>query len=530
MTQRFHRRLRIKGFLMAKTPLHVGGKGGNSESDQPLARNGKDEFYLPGTSLAGPMRSWMEKKYGHDSKLMRQLWGWQPTGGLLKSETGTASRLMVEDAPVMLEGEAFAEILDGIAIDRQWGSAATGFKYDCQILPRSSRVPLEILVELPLQPEDEKAIKLMMAQLCDALRNGEIRFGASVTRGMGRVELVDTWVMEEKWSSRSGIVAMLKATNGPANNQGIDLKEWVKSFPEPMQAAREDVTLVLHWRAVAPVMSKAGQDGMAVDMLPLVSSVGNGDVAMVIPGSSIKGVLRAHAERIVRTILDWPEVVGAGRDRYSKQLDLPLVRELFGSARDRDGNMGHRGAVAVEPVYSQSIPAEVWRQVVDALEPPSLMKALTNAKLRGAGIKPQIDLVFHVAVDRWTGGGADSMLYSTLEPCGMTWDPIRITLNPRGLEASYRDAAIFLLLLLLRDLAAGRLPIGFGANRGYGELAIDKAELSLGNGVSCVLAGETLGSLSTSLPKDRLETLSQSWQVWIRNCQREMQQQGAAHG
>lgn len=540
MTRRFHRRLRIEGSLEAQMPLHVGGKDDNPESDLPLARNGRDEFYLPGTSLAGPMRAWMEERYGPESDLMQQLWGWQPARGQSEQEAGAASRLLVEDAPVTLAEGASAEILDGIAIDRQWGGAAAGFKYDRQIMPRGSRVPLKILVELPSDTSDKKAIqeaaiKQALARLCYALTEGEIRFGAGVTRGMGKVTLVCARVTEEDWSSRTGILDVLKAAtstaNGPEESQGMDLEGWMRPLLEQTQATacQDRVSLVLRWRAVAPVMSKSGQDGMAVDMLPLVSSVENGKVALMIPGSSLKGALRAHAERIVRTVLDWPEVTDTGRDRHFKQLDVPLVRELFGSARDRNGGTGRRGALAVEPVHAQPVSVDGWRQVLDAQNSLALMTALENAGLRGTGANPQIDQAYHVAVDRWTGGAADSMLYSTLEPHGLTWDQIRITLEPRRLEACHRDAAIFLLLLLLRDLAAGRLPIGFGVNRGYGEIAIEKAELELGNGVSCTLGGEALGMMHARLPEDRLKTLTQSWQVWIRNCREERQRQGAAN-
>ena len=57
-------RLKIRGELIAETPLHVGGYGESFETDLALARNGNDEFYIPGTSLTGALRCWFENSFG----------------------------------------------------------------------------------------------------------------------------------------------------------------------------------------------------------------------------------------------------------------------------------------------------------------------------------------------------------------------------------------------------------------------------------------------------------------------------------
>src|SRR5262249_40476034 len=83
---------------------------------------------------------------------------------------------------------------------------------------------------------------------------------------------------------------------------------------------------------------------------------------------------------------------------------------------------------------------------------------------------------FHVAVDRWTGGAAEGFLYSVLEPNGIHWEPIRLTLDLTRLrkdgERNDRDPAVALLLLVLRELSAGCIPLGFGVNRGMGAIEI----------------------------------------------------------
>jgi CRISPR/Cas system CSM-associated protein Csm3 (group 7 of RAMP superfamily) len=92
MARAISARLRLQGTLVATTPLHVGGFGEDVDTDLPLARNGRGEWYVPGTSLAGPFRHWCERRFGNE--FVRRLWGFQ------EGEEGHASYVIVEDAAV----------------------------------------------------------------------------------------------------------------------------------------------------------------------------------------------------------------------------------------------------------------------------------------------------------------------------------------------------------------------------------------------------------------------------------------------
>ena len=52
----------VKGRLVAITPIHVGGAFGELVTDMPLARDGAGRCYIPGTSLAGPIRRWWSRR------------------------------------------------------------------------------------------------------------------------------------------------------------------------------------------------------------------------------------------------------------------------------------------------------------------------------------------------------------------------------------------------------------------------------------------------------------------------------------
>ena len=100
----------ITGTLLAQTPIHVGAAFGDLIADLPLARDGAGRHYLPGTSLAGPMRSWWIRQ-GYDAE---EYFGRTPERNEAAKE-GHASYIVVDDAPVVHAPPT--ELRDGVGID-----------------------------------------------------------------------------------------------------------------------------------------------------------------------------------------------------------------------------------------------------------------------------------------------------------------------------------------------------------------------------------------------------------------------------
>src|SRR5947209_19851754 len=97
-------RIHLRGTLVARTPLHVGGHGDDVDTDLPLARDGKGDLYVPGTSLAGALRQWCEQTFG--TAVVDAYWGFQ------KDDEGHASYIVVEDVPVHETAFVAVEIRD----------------------------------------------------------------------------------------------------------------------------------------------------------------------------------------------------------------------------------------------------------------------------------------------------------------------------------------------------------------------------------------------------------------------------------
>src|SRR5207237_10355566 len=110
--------------------------------------------------------------------------------------------------------------------------------------------------------------------------------------------------------------------------------------------------IVIGWEPDGPLMVKAGYDGIAADMLPLVSGL-TGGIAPVLPGSSIKGAFRTRAEQIVCTLLDIkPSDAKGERRKFLDDTVVPMVDELFGARGGIKPTAG--GSTKVRGQYSHN--------------------------------------------------------------------------------------------------------------------------------------------------------------------------------
>jgi CRISPR/Cas system CSM-associated protein Csm3 (group 7 of RAMP superfamily) len=501
-------RLRLCGTLVAQSPLHVGGLGEDVDTDLPLARDGAGQLYIPGTSLAGALRELAEQMFGESA--VDRLWGYQ------HEDRGHASYVLVEDAVIANGDAVIVEIHDHIGIDREYGAAAEHIKYDRAILPRGTRLPLCLTVEVAMSDGRNQALA-MLASLQQAMEAGAVRLGAAKTRGLGHVKLVDAQLTEQVFGTRQGILDSLTQANGAVVP------------PEEIEAARQDhplqkrprLTMRIDWKPVGPLMVKAGFDGVAADMLPLVNGW-DGKVSLVLPGSSIKGAFRFHAERIVRTVLgqqdpDWRRA--KGRQKFLDAVDVQLINELFGRRGEKVDPHHQRswlpglGALGVMDCYGkQHLTGDQWQAIQSAANDRALQRALNDAGLQFWS------QAYHVAIDRWLGSAAESMLYTVLEPHGTTWEPLNLELNLLRLPSELQLPALALLLLVMRDLANDRLPLGFATHRGMGTVCVENVDIR-GVDLPASLQGFTALTLQngriSDVPADLRRDLNSAWQLWI---------------
>ncbi|AFZ11527.1 protein of unknown function DUF324 [Crinalium epipsammum PCC 9333] len=501
MARKIDSRIKVTGTLIAQSPIHVGGINDNPEVDLTIAVNGQGHYYIPGTSLAGAFRNWMQMYTGSEH-FINGLWGFQEKKG---GNNGHASFILIEDA--IVQG-AVLEIRDGVGINRFSGTAAEQAKYDRAILTRGSKINLDITFEVTSKASaDWSKYQKLFFQLIDALQHGEIRLGAAKTRGLGKVKLLNAKVIEQDLLTHSGIIQALQ-------NQGNVLNLSQLTNQITISSANPILDIVINWTPQSPLMVKAEGDGIAVDILPLVSAV-DSSVTFVLPGSSVKGTLRSQAERIIRTVrnLTIPNDSNNGQT-FIQQVEVALVKDIFGTAAKNEGEnqFGKIGSLSVDDCYA-NIPISVndWENIKSATNETNLIQVLNRANLTNT------QQVFHVAVDRWTGGAAEGFLYTTLEPMGISWQPLRLSLNLGRLESNSLPA-LALLLLVLRDLSQRKIPLGYATNRGMGAIKVDSISIqgrNLDEALSAFLPATLNNGNIATLHRKFLDQLNKAWQQWI---------------
>jgi hypothetical protein len=106
------------------------------------------------------------------------------------------------------------------------------------------------------------------------------------------------------------------------------------------------------------------------------------------------------------------------------------------------------------------------------------------------------------------------MLYTVLEPHPTSWEPLTLEIDLSRLLETSHCPAVALLLLVLRDLAGKRLPLGFATHRGMGEVTIKQVTITpfhtsppLNQLGQVTVSAQDLGSV----PRE----VKAAWEAWV---------------
>lgn len=516
MARTLDHRLTIRGTLRCCTPLHVGSGTSRGDVDLDLLLDGAGEPFVPGSSLAGALRAWATHALPSGSSELGHAFG---SGAGVTRGLERAGRVTVADGRVTCSGPL--ELRDGVGIDRRRGAAAEGVKFIRRVVPAGSTISLEISYDAVGPSETDQGERLLRSAVV-ALRARQIRLGGATTRGLGAVVLEDVEERVEDHSSRAGFLSAL----------ATEARDEFVEPAEPFTVPSLDISI--GWAPDGPLLVRAAGEGLVVDGWPLVSRspmaadpAGEAAISLVLPGSSVKGVLRTHAERVVRTMVG---IDAAGGDFLAQLGDdrLDIIHRLFGSASDRStGRSGtaRAGALSVEDAYSTWSKKDAdWLALRDAAigESPDRMASARPLMEGLTDESGELQVGHHVAIDRWTGGAADHLLFTTLEPHRVQWNPMRLRLDPVLLGSDgIGNAATYLLLLVLRDLCDGWLAFGHGTLRGHGAVTVDAGDVHF-SPTSTGVAGLGQPTTLQELLGDATAVANQAaaWTSWITAAQK----------
>ena len=168
--------IEVTGELVCCGPLHVGDWHDGPGNRMPVQRDGQHQLLIPGTSIAGALRSWLSSVSTASGPFdTRRLFGHIVPG----TERGDASLFQVDDAVA----GAGLDHRDGVAIDRGSGAAAGGFLYEREVVPAGTRFTFRLTAHEPRAGGTRvgEAVSCLVA----ALAAGRITFGARRSAAWG---------------------------------------------------------------------------------------------------------------------------------------------------------------------------------------------------------------------------------------------------------------------------------------------------------------------------------------------------------
>lgn len=430
--------------LEAQTPLFV-GSGASSLMTDALVQ--KDVFGFPmiqGTSLAGVLRHTLEQKSGEEN--------WNTFFGYADKNDGRGSRIKISSAYLILENGKIAmpnnstihrnhvqhfstlPVRQHVRIDDK-GVAAEGGLFENEVVYKGCRFVFEI--ELSGDGSDEEKSK--WKELLSEIQNPFFRLGQGTRNGYGNLSVHQlqskTFNLEDDFDTYLNF--------HPSFNE--DFNNWDSTI-HPNKSTddiHEKYELTHYQLKLSPddfFLFNSGFGDEEVDNTPVREGVISYQkdtlqapiLQSVIPASSIKGAISHrtcyHYNRLTE---QW-----ADKDLGDLGIDNEAVYQLFGAEAGADKRDGHRGKIILDNQF-----------FIEAND--------------------QLNILNHVAIDRFTGGALEGALFSEKVSQMKQEEQLKLdiyientTLNDERIKKAIESA--------LTDICCGLLPLGGMTTKGHG--------------------------------------------------------------
>lgn len=468
------KRIIVRGTLLLDTPTCLSNGDSDDSIDLMLLRDGlEDKALLTGSSIAGALRNYVREYGGYESADESRLFGCQRS-----DVEGDQSPIIIYDA--LSSDNLKAELRDGVKIKSITGTAEKGAKYDLELLEAGTEFDLCFELIVDRQDKNEDVLVKELAIALSGLQNHEISLGMKKRRGFGRCHVKEwqawyfnledadermSWLNFEHW--RTGLFPEISSYSSIKEaftqaNIKVNFEEFKK------QDQRDRFTINATFTLASPLLIRSGQaeTGRAPDVVHLKSyriinqqikwlfhraiqivgelpseidlwSSENLELfffahnllkakvlTSVLSGTSLAGVLRHRAERIVKTL----QCSFGQNPECDKEPEI--IKSIFGH---------------VENKRSQASRLIVHESTVNHTT----------------------DLVqTRIAIDRFTGGAYHGALFQEQPVFANDKTELKLEIELRNPDPH----EIGLLLLLLKDLWTEDLPVGGSSSVGRGRL------------------------------------------------------------
>lgn len=409
--------IKVEGILELQSPLRIGAGDleGSAPVDVQVLKNDDEQPFIPGTSLAGVLRSDMKKLVHTGSGSVDELFGHISREGTDDVQSAVA----IDD--ILLENAEIA-IRDGVSIDPYTGIAKSKAKYDYEVVERGAKGPFTMLITIrryfvDAVPQWQSLIDELVGHLCHGFR-----VGSMTAKGFGKAVIKKSTIQTYDFSDFKDICHWLKREAPEHVKKG----KGKKIIPANTLTIRADFFL----KTSLLIRSSEITDKDIQSRIHAVPLKSKG--TYLIPGTSVKGVLRHQAGRILRT-MGKPE---------------NLLDDLMGFTNDSD-TKGKKSRFLTDEIYLQDDTVKAVKQTRNA-------------------------------IDKITGNTMDSRLFTE-----------KVLYPQKGKETSLtmtyaitdcHDAwEIGLALFLLKDLWTGQVALGGDKAVGRGYLQGIRADISYRN-------------------------------------------------
>jgi len=252
--ERFQNKVAVTGWFTAETAMRIGAGTSLSPvgTDNPVVRNAYGKPYIPGSSFKGILRSTVERlarslrgpsaacnpvnenewcvriddvkhfrRELRDSNVPLETADEKFTEKLLAKTCDVckvfgspfvASKVLIKDLDVdeSYWDERLFEVRDGVAIDRETETVASGRKFDYEVVPAGTPFKVEIATENVT--DDELALLFLGLR---EMETGSARLGGGKSRGLGKMTLRITEITAVDATKRNELLGYLKTGRAP---------------------------------------------------------------------------------------------------------------------------------------------------------------------------------------------------------------------------------------------------------------------------------------------------------------------------
>lgn len=361
--------------ISLRSPLALPG-GENEVTDMDVLRNGKDEVFIPGTSIAGAFRGYLQKSKQEECSF-----------GFSRGEDGRMSSVYISD--IYFDKEPVISVRDGVQLS---GDKQVENKFDMEVIETGAA---GILYLNYVTRENDKTddTDREVAQLIRGMESGEIRFGSNKNRGFGRFAVKKVYQESftpdqvTEWISFSQKIQDLSAYS-----VNKEYKEWIRDF----QSAEQKYYVIR-----VPLQLTGGISIRKYSTQPMKADFEhvtcNGEA--VIPGTSWNGAIRADVKNILKQLGCSAEKSKDMIDKWFGYVNVKKGKKT--ETRDRKRTDARQSMVVIgESIIRNTVPVPMTRNKISRFDASTIESALYSEITRCGG-ETELEIMVKKDEDCW---------------------------------------------------------------------------------------------------------------------------------